>query len=61
MNSEVKTLHAKETISHPSLWDTLKKHYELVFALASGIFLQSYLQFLLSLLHIHQLYKQGYS
>ncbi|MCT4572853.1 heavy metal translocating P-type ATPase, partial [Bacillus thuringiensis] len=39
MNSEVKTLQSKETISHPSLWDTLKKHYELVFAVASGIFI----------------------
>ena len=39
MNSEVKTLQVQKSISHPSLWDTLKKHYELIFAIASGIFI----------------------
>lgn len=29
----------KKSISHPSLWDTLKKHYELIFAITSGIFI----------------------
>lgn len=39
MNAEVKTLQAQKDISNPSLWDTLKKHYELIFAIASGIFI----------------------
>lgn len=39
MNSEVKTLQVQKSISHPSLWDTLKKHYELIFAITSGIFI----------------------
>ncbi|MED4685124.1 MULTISPECIES: heavy metal translocating P-type ATPase [Bacillus] len=39
MNAEVKTLQAQKDISHPSLWDTLKKHYELIFAITSGIFI----------------------
>ena len=34
-----KTLQVQKSISHPSLWDTLKKHYELIFAIASGIFI----------------------
>lgn len=34
-----KNITSTKSISHPSLWDTLKKHYELIFAIASGIFI----------------------
>lgn len=34
-----KNITSTKSISHPSLWDTLKKHYELIFAITSGIFI----------------------
>lgn len=39
MNSEVKTLPSKQNVPTPSWIQTLKKHYELIFAIASGIFI----------------------
>ena len=39
MNSEVKTLPSKQNVPNPSWIQTLKKHYELIFAILSGIFI----------------------
>ncbi|WP_026592479.1 heavy metal translocating P-type ATPase [Bacillus sp. UNC437CL72CviS29] len=41
MNSEVKTLPSKNNMSSPSWSQSFQKHYELIFAILSGIFILS--------------------
>ncbi|MCI0766593.1 heavy metal translocating P-type ATPase [Bacillus sp. TL12] len=39
MNSEVKTLPSKNSMSNPSWIQSFQKHYELIFAILSGVFI----------------------
>ncbi|PEY42262.1 heavy metal translocating P-type ATPase [Bacillus cereus] len=41
MNSEVKTLPSKNNMSSPSWFQSFQKHYELIFAILSGVFILS--------------------
>ncbi|PDY48671.1 heavy metal translocating P-type ATPase [Bacillus pseudomycoides] len=41
MNSEVKTLPSKKNMSNPSWIQSFQKHYELIFAILSGVFILS--------------------
>ncbi|WP_243525636.1 heavy metal translocating P-type ATPase [Bacillus pseudomycoides] len=41
MNSEVKTLSSKNNMSSPSWFQSFQKHYELIFAILSGVFILS--------------------
>jgi len=41
MNSEVKALPSKKNMSNPSWIQSFQKHYELIFAILSGVFILS--------------------